>query len=412
MRKQLLLTCALSAALFLGNTTEANAQFGKLLKKVTSKKSNKSSSRSSKSSKSSGASAGTFAYLNSETDELGITGEYFGLIDKKAFGFRFVKEDEGKVVNQLHYWERKQEKPQLKLSFKESYFRKKQTKMFCKWTSTGANSYIEVLEIAPGVLAQVKQTTRSVNKSYDESVPLDTKRTVVEVMAKNKADFDTWDIETAQAKVDMLISDLSSLKMAKTKKKLMRFDTYKNYHGKVAFAKGTNYLKSSKSNQPVEKASNFITKQELGSTVAFKPYFDIPLSVTHPGTWFNITYEMAGKTTDREALRKTSTKYSKNIPQLDKYKNDFYFFYPKVTINRSNNIADYAFLELLRQTQNDLKQGQTYDLKVTVWAYKDGQNIDPVATGTIQLEYTANTEKLLLDPVKGWITVLEDYLDE
>ncbi len=41
MRKQLLLTCALSAALFLGNTTEANAQFGKLLKKVTSKKSSK-----------------------------------------------------------------------------------------------------------------------------------------------------------------------------------------------------------------------------------------------------------------------------------------------------------------------------------------------------------------------------------
>ena len=96
----------------------------------------------------------------------------------------------------------------------------------------------------------------------------------------------------------------------------------------------------------------------------------------------------------------------------NKLKNDFYFFYPKVTINRSNNIADYAFLELLRQTQDDLKEGQTYDLKVTVWAFKDGQNIDPVATGTIQLEYTANTEKLLLDPVKGWITVLEDYLDE
>ena len=75
-------------------------------------------------------------------------------------------------------------------------------------------------------------------------------------------------------------------------------------------------------------------------------------------------------------------------------------------------MADYAFLELLRQAQDDLKEGQTYDLKVTVWAYKDGQNIDPVATGTIQLEYTANTEKLLLDPVKGWITVLEDYLDE
>jgi hypothetical protein len=408
MKKQLLLTCALSAALFLGNTTEANAQFGKLLKKVTAKKSSKKPSRSSKSS---GASSGTFGHLNSVNDEMGLSGEYHGLKDKKAFGFKFVKEDEGKVVNQLHYWEKKQEKPQLKMNFKESYFNKKQVKMFFQWLSTGAKSYIEVFEVAPGVLAQTQQTSRSIN-SYDESVPLDSKRTVIEVMAKNKADFDTWDMETAQAKVDMIISDLSSLKMAKTKKKLMRFETYKNYHGKVAFAKGTNYLRSSRANQPVEKVANFITKQELGSTVAFKPYFDMPLSVTHPGTWFNITYEMAGKTTDREALRKKSTKYSKNIPQLDKYKNDFYFFYPKVTNNRSNNLADYAFLELLRQTQDDLKQGQTYDLKVTVWAFKDGQNIDPVATGTIQLEYTANTEKLLFDPIKGWITVLEDYLDE
>ncbi|KAB1154638.1 hypothetical protein [Tenacibaculum aiptasiae] len=405
MRKQVILTCVLSAMMFLGGTTETNAQFKSLIKKVTSKK------KSKRGSKSSGASSGTFGYLNSVNDELGMSGEYHGLKDKKAFGFKFVKEDQGKVVNQLHYWERKQENPQLKMNFKESYFRKKQVKMFFVWMSSSAKSYIEVFEVAPGVIAQTQQTDRSIN-SYDESVPLDSKRTVIEVMAKNKADLDTWDIETAQAKVDMIISDLNSLKMAKTKKKLMRFDSYKNYHGKVAFAKGTNYLRSSRSNQPVEKVANFITKQELGSTVAFKPYFDQPLSVSHPGSWFNITYEMAGKKTGREELRKTSTKFAKNIPQLDKYKNDFYFFYPKVTVNRSNNIADYAFLELLRQAQDDLKEGQTYDLKVTVWAYKDGQNIDPVATGTIQLEYTANTEKLLLDPVKGWITVLEDYLDE
>lgn len=405
MKKQLLLTCALSAVMFLGTTTESNAQFGKMLKKAVSKKSKK------KSSKSSGSSSGTFGHLNSVNDEMGLSGEYHGLKDKKAFGFKFVKEDGGKIVNELHYWEKKQEKPQLKMNFKESYYNKKQIKMFFVWYSTSAKSYIEVFEVAPGVLAQTQQTSRSLNK-YEESVPLDSKRTVIEVMAKNKADFDTWDIETAQAKVDMMISDLSSLKMAKTKKKLMRFDAYKNYHGKIAFAKGTNYLRSSKANQPVEKVANFITKQELGSTVAYKPYFDQPLSVSHPGSWFNVTYEMAGKTTDREALRKKSTKFSKNIPQLDDYKNDFYFFYPKVTNNRSNNLADYAFLELLRQTQDDLKQGKTYDLKVTVWAFKDGQNIDPVATGTIQLEYTANTEKLLLDPVKGWITVLEDYLDE
>lgn len=405
MRKQILVTCVLSIALLFGTSNESNAQFKRLLKKVTSKKS------SSSKSKSGGASGGSFSYLNNEKDDLGLSGEYHGLKDKKAFGFRFVKENEGKVVNELHYWEKKQDKPQLKMNFKESYYRKKQVKMFFVWMSSYAKSYIEVFEIAPGVLAQTQQTSRSINK-YEESVPLDSKRTVIEVMAKNKADLETWDIETAQAKVDMLISGLNTAKIAKTKKKLMRFETYKNYHGKIAFAKSTNYLKSSRANQPVEKPANFITKRELGETVAFKPYFEQPLSVSHPGAWFNITYEMAGQKTSREALRKTSTKFSKNIPQLDDYVNDFYFYYPKVTINTSNNVADYAFLELLRLTQDDLSEGKVYDLKVTVWAYKDGQNIDPVATGTIQLEYTKNTEKLLLDPVKGWITVLEDYLDE
>lgn len=401
MRKQILVTCVLSIAMLFGTSNDSNAQFKRLLKKATSKKSSSSKSKS----------GGTFAYLNNEKDDLGLSGEYHGLKDKKAFGFRFVKENEGKVVNELHYWEKKQEKPQLKMNFKESYYRKKQVKMFFVWMSSYAKSYIEVFEIAPGVLAQTQQTSRSINK-YEESVPLDSKRTVIEVMAKNKADLETWDIETAQAKVDMLISTLNTAKIAKTKKKLMRFETYKNYHGKIAFAKSTNYLKSSRANQPVEKPANFITKRELGETVAFKPYFEQPLSVSHPGAWFNITYEMVGQKTSREALRKTSAKFSKNIPQLNDFVNDFYFYYPKVTINTSNNVADYAFLELLRLTQDDLSEGKVYDLKVTVWAYKDGQNIDPIATGTIQLEYTKNTEKLLLDPVKGWITVLEDYLDE
>ena len=58
--------------------------------------------------------------------------------------------------------------------------------------------------------------------------------------------------------------------------------------------------------------------------------------------------------------------------------------------------------------------GGVYDLKVTIWAYKDGANIDPVASGTIQLEYTkeaTGTKKLLFDPVEGWVSKLEKVLD-
>ena len=407
MKKQTVLTAILSLFLIVGISNTAEAQFGKkaknalgLGKKAKNKKGKK------------GGKGGSFSSFNSETDEMGITGEYFGLKDPGAVGFRFVKEAEGKIVNQLHYFEKKGD-PTMKLTMKESYYTKHQVKMFFYWRSASASSYVEMMEIAPGVFAIITGD-RSLNK-YEDPIPLDATRTVVEVGAKNKADFETWDIETAQAKVDMLLTTLKSANADKAKKKLMRFDVYKNYKGKIAFAKGTNYLRNQKANQPTEKVANFITKRELGETVAFKPYFEEPLASSHPGAWFNITYEMLGETTDREKLRKSSTKFSKNIPQIDKDQDKFYFWYPKVTINTSNNVADYAFLELLRLTQDKLQAGNTYDLKVTVWAYKDGANIDPVATGTIQLEYTTDengTKKRLFDPIKGWITVLEDYLDE
>jgi len=415
MKKQTVFTAVLSVFLMIGISNTAEAQFGKKLKTATGAiklgKKAKKTPKNSSSKKSKGG--GNFSSFNSETDEMGITGEYFGLVDTRAFGFRFAKESEGKMVNELHYWEKKADEPQLKLQLKESYFTKHQVKLFFKWMSASASGYVEIIEVAPGVLAQIK-SDRTIN-NYDTPSPLDASRTVIDVMAKNKTDFDTWDIDTAQAKVDMILATLKSSNSDKAKKKLMRFDVYKNYKGKIAFAKGTNYLRNQKSNQPTEKETNFVTKRELGATLAFKPYFEQPLEASHPGAWFNITYEMLGEKTDREALRKSSTKFSKNIPQIDKDQEKFYFWYPKVTVNTSNNIADYAFLELLRKVQDKLQAGNTYDLKVTVWAFKDGENLDPVATGTVQLDYTPGengTKKLLFDPIKGWIVVLEDYLDE
>ena len=54
-------------------------------------------------------------------------------------------------------------------------------------------------------------------------------------------------------------------------------------------------------------------------------------------------------------------------------------------------------------------------IDITVWAHKDGQNIDPVATGTLQLEYKpkqTQTHYKLFEPKNGWITKLEGWLDE
>ena len=405
MKKSKLLVAVLSVFLITG-IQNANAQFSKLKDAVNKPKSN------DKGNPSKGNDKGAFSELNSETDDLGITGQYFGLKDPRSFGFKFVKEAEGKLVNQLHYWEKKAAEPQIKMELKESYYTKNNVKFFYIWINATSSGYVELIEVDPGVMAQISQTQYSSNGG---PAPLEANRKVVDVYAKDKASFDTWDIETAQAKVDMLIATLKGAEGEKIKKNLMKYEVYSNYKGKIAFTKATNVLRNQKDHEPIEKKENFITKGELGNTIAWKPYFEQPLEQSHPGAWFNITYEMEGVTTDREKLRKESTVFSKNIPQIDKDKNLYYFYFPRVIVDRSNNVADYAFLELLRLIQDKLKVGQVYDLKVTVWAYKDGANIDPVATGTIQLEYTKEeegTKKYLTEPVHGWISKIETLLDE
>ena len=210
------------------------------------------------------------------------------------------------------------------------------------------------------------------------------------------------------------MTSLNTEKLEKTKETLMSFESYKNYHGKIAFAKGTNYFRNDRDNEPKEKLEWFISKAELGNTLAFKPYFEQPLMIAHPGAWFNITYELAGEKTDREALRKTSTFFSSNIPQMDKDKDAYYFFSARGPID-NNGSADYAYLELLRKIKNKVQEGQSYDLVVTVWAHKDGVNIAPMATGTIKMEYTKEekgTKALLFDPVNGWIPKMEKWVNE
>ncbi|WP_103067935.1 hypothetical protein [Aquimarina sediminis] len=406
MKKQTLLTAIFSLFLIIGINNTVEAQLGRSLIKSMRKKGKKNKKKK-------GNTKAKFAEFSSENDEMKISGQYFSFKEKSDMGLRFVKSAEGKIVNQLHVFFTDPDNPTYKFTMKESYYRKHQIKMFFVWPSASASSYIEMVEVDPGVFAVISGN-RSLDR-YEDPIPLFATREVVNVFAKDMTQFDTWDIETAQAKLDMIVGTLKGAASDKTKKKLMKYDVYKNYVGKIAFAKSTNVLRNQKDNQPTEKEANFITKQILGETVAFKPYFEKPLEQSHPGAWFNITYEMAGQKTDREALRNSSSVFGNNIPQIDDDKGRFYFWFPRVTINTSNNVADYAFLELLRLTQDKLTAGKIYDLKITIWAYKDGANIDPVASGTIQLEYATDankTKKRLFEPVHGWVSKIEDVLDE
>ncbi|MBL4662389.1 MAG: hypothetical protein JKY22_02240, partial [Flavobacteriaceae bacterium] len=188
MKKQTLLTAILSLFLIIGISNTAEAQFGKKAKQALGLGKKGKNKASKAKTKGKGGSA-KFSDFNNETDELGITGEYFGYSDKSAVGLRFVKEAEGKIVDELHYFEKKGD-PMMKLKMKESYYRKHQVKMFFYWRSASAKSYVEMIEVAPGVMAIITGD-RSLNE-YDKPIPLDATRTVVDLGAKNKADFETW----------------------------------------------------------------------------------------------------------------------------------------------------------------------------------------------------------------------------
>jgi len=104
---------AIAMVAFLWLAIPVNAQFGKLKDKISGGKSG----------------GGSFAEFNEEKDEMGITGEYHSLTDKRSYGMRFVKEQDGKIVNKLQYFEKKGKEPQLELSMKESYFLKNKVKL-------------------------------------------------------------------------------------------------------------------------------------------------------------------------------------------------------------------------------------------------------------------------------------------
>jgi len=382
MKKQTLLILLLSIGMLLGGTNSAEAQFGNKLKNALKKGKTKGLS---------------FSEFNNETDELGLTGEYTVLVQNARLGLRFVKLKDGALANKLEMYFKSKETPDYSLELKEKYLKKHQLKYF-----VGSKS--SLVEVADGVIAEMAVSNEG--------------RKVTNVYAKDKSAFETWDLETAQAKVDMISATLDSEEIAKKKEKLEKISAaYKNNKGKIVFAESYRWLskREQTATDPMVDEKVFRSKLMLGADIGYKPFFEMPLAVSHPGAWFNVTYEIAGHKTDREALRKSSTFYAKNIPQMDKSIdiNGFYFFYGKAALD--SRMVDYAFLELLRLAQNDFKSGQTYDLKVTVWAHKDGQNIDPVATGTLQLEYMpkpTQTKYKLFDPKNGWIPKLEGWLDE
>jgi hypothetical protein len=399
-------TIILAVVALMLSATVAEAQLAKLKDKVSGKSS-------------SNGGGGPFADFNAETDDMGLTGQYSGLVDKKPFGMRFVKEEGGKVVNSLHYFEKKGSEPQLKLNLKESYYTKNQVKLFYFWVSASATGYVELIEVAPGVIAQIT-SDRSMN---DGPVALDAMRKVKDVYAKDKASFETWDLETAQAKVDMLISSLNTEAMEKETALWMKNEVFSKNVGKIVFADQHYHLmKQGYSNKPpMVSADNFKAELDMSRNMNYMAFFKYPPKVKYPGQEINIEYSMGGQKTNRAELRKKSAAWSNMVKILETKDFDDRQHNPRA-LREYNNYAsqyvqDYAFINLLYLNKDKFMIGKSYDLTVKMYAHRDGENGEVIAEGVVKLKYTPEAHALFNgDPSKpGEKSVwqqFEEFLEE
>lgn len=363
---------------------------------------------------------GNFEAFNTEKDELGITGQYFGKTDKKGYGYRFVKEANGKIVNELQYFEKKKStEPQLKLSMKESYFSKNKVKLFYVWVNANANGYVELIELEPGVLAQVGQSSESANGG---PATLDAKRKVSDIYIKDASKFDAWDIETAQAKVDMIIQSLNTEKIAKETEEWKKNEVFAKNIKKVVFAAQWYHLQ--KQGYPDKigvDGANFKTELDMAGNMMFMAFFEVPPMMKYPGQQINIEYEMNGQKVNRETQRKKSAAWSKMVKILET--KDFEYRQSSTRSIREFNqynsqyMQDYAAIQLLYDNKAKFKVGQTYDITVRFYSHRDGENGDLLAEGTVKLKYT-DKAKLVFegDPAKpetkGVWAQFEAFLNE
>lgn len=381
----------------------ANAQFGKLKNRISG-----------------GSSSGgeNFESFNQETDELGITGQYFAQTDKKASGLRFVKEVSGKIVNELHIFEKKKSTvPEYTLTLKESYYSKNKVKLFYFWKNPQV--YLELIELESGIFAVITSTQ---TQNTDAPVTLDGNRKVVDVMVKDQAKLATWDLETAQAKVDMIIASLNTEKIEKETAEWMKNEVYAKNVQKVVFASQWYHLqKQGYANKIGVNGADFKPELDMAGNMMYMAFFKVPPSIKYPGQQINIVFEMNGQKANREVLRKKSAAWSNMVKILET--KDYTYRQSETRSIREYNeyqsqyMQDYACIQLLYNNKDKFKVGQTYDVNIKCYAHRDGENGDLIAEGTVKLKYTEKAKLVFEgDPakpeLKGVWAQFEEFLNE
>ncbi|MCX7743526.1 MAG: hypothetical protein N2167_03075 [Flavobacteriales bacterium] len=296
------------------------------------------------------------------TDEKG--NPYFSNIVK----FHYIKEENDNLVNKIVvYLNNKISKDAYKLD--ETFLKNTGLYSFVEYYGSDVRAYIQIAE---GIVVY----TYGSNKDYSDA-------NIFRVFAKDRSKLDEFDKETCLALLQKKLNEGKTKEAEATKAKLMGNDVYKQMKGKIGFVNhhgNTGALYGTIS----EKMDVFISSVEIGKPVYYRAYYnDIP-SLKCADCKKNVIFEIEGNKISLAELRKKSSAWQSKIGNLDKADNDFYSMCPTL-LNRS--YSNYAVLYLLYQIKSKFADGKSFKCKVTITNYRDGVDVEELATGTINLVY-------------------------
>jgi hypothetical protein len=364
----------LSGCLIVGTTTESHAQFGKLKEKLAG--------GGGSGEKKEGKLADPYA--ENFEDPSGTSGAYNLLVGtevpqglgkrlQKTYKIKFIEKENGDFVNKLEVYVTKDGQ---KVGFRLD--EKMTKKMGARVFRTTDTHSIWLVEVEKGMFLEMLHPQ---SHTYE----LDGSEKAEDVYAKDAAKLEGWDKDVAKAKFDAMFKAGAKKDVAKLRERLMEYKAYKENVGKVVFVSNYGVFNYSYTDKPTEDPKDFIKSQSMGKSLYWGAYLDMPMTVScGKDCERNMVYEMNGIKADRVALRNSGQKWSQNIKKKeaeDRFclNNGFQLWSP------GENIMDYAFIKVLYENKDKFKKGQTYKLTATMYSNRDGNNVEKVAEGSINL---------------------------
>lgn len=295
---------------------------------------------------------------------------------KEDIEINFVGEENGKIANKIVL---KWKGGELQAFLDEKLYNKKKTIMF----KAGDNTFIQ---LEAGVIAIADGRGEKIG----------------DVLAKDKNKLKDFDLDTAKALLDELMGDLNSAANDEALAKMMTSTTFKNNIDKVVFVDNKNILYNAYGKVEYDEKKHIKT-QIIGKPIWYNYYSKINVAAKYGKTSeMNIEYEMEGVKKDRKSCAKLGRNWANSIPKIES-PDRYLFLQGRSFCDPTQKYFDYAFLALMDEMNGKLLMGKTYNLKVTIYVYKDGANVAKIAEGSIALKYQPESQSSM-DLWKEWIS--------